>query len=176
MRDLIDDAVEMARLDTANIEVHLEPSNLCGIVRDVVASMKKEIDGRPVEVECEGVLDPIAVDLRLVRLAVKQLLDNALKYSAPGTAVTVRVRDVDGMMAVDVTDHGKGIPQVEQARIFDRFYRSPSVRKRMPGSGLGLSIAHGIARAHNGDLTVTSRPGETTFRLSLPTGHKGEQS
>lgn len=175
LRDLIDDSVEMARLDTANIEVHLEPSNLGEIVRDVVAAMAKEIDGRPLELSCDSGQQVVLADLRLVRLAVKQLLDNALKYSPPGMAVTVRVREVDGTMTIDVTDRGKGIPEVEQARVFDRFYRSPSVSKQVPGSGLGLSIALGIARAHNGDLTVTSHPGETTFRLSLPAGPKGEQ-
>jgi signal transduction histidine kinase len=138
--------------------------------------MQKEIDGRPLEAVCDGEQPAIAVDRRLVKLAIKQLLDNALKYSAPGTPVTVQVRHGNGMMTVDVTDHGKGIPPIEQARVFERFYRSPSVKKQMPGSGLGLSIAHGIARAHNGDLTVTSRPGETTFRLTLPAEHKGERS
>ena len=176
LRDLIDDAVEMARLDTANIEVHLERSNLGEIVRDVVASMQKEIDDRPLEVVCDAEQPAIAVDQRLVKLAIKQLLDNALKYPAPGTPVTIQVREANGTMTVDITDQGKGIPPLEQARVFERFYRSPSVKNQMPGSGLGLSIAHGIARAHNGDLTVTSRPGETTFRLTLPTEHKGERS
>jgi two-component system sensor histidine kinase KdpD len=174
LRDLIDDAVEMARLDTANIELHLERSNLGEIVRGLVASMQKEIDGRPLEVVCDAEQPAIAVDQRLVKLAIKQLLDNALKYSTPGTPVTVQVRHGNGMMTVDITDHGKGIPPLEQARVFERFYRSPSVKKQMPGSGLGLSIAHGIACAHYGDLTVTSRPGETTFRLTLPAEHKGE--
>jgi signal transduction histidine kinase len=175
LRDLINDAVEMARLDTANIEVHLERSNLGELVSDVIASMNKEIEGRPLEVVCDEGQPAIAVDQRLVKLAIKQLLDNALKYSAPGTQVTVQIRDGDGMMTVDVTDQGKGIPPIEQARVFERFYRSPSVKKQMPGSGLGLSIAYGIARAHNGDLTVTSIPGETTFRLTLPAEHKREQ-
>src|ERR1035437_4194478 len=134
LRDLIDDAVEMARLDTANIEVHLEGSNLGEIVRDVVASMQKELDGRPLEVVCEREPRAIAVDQRLVKLAIKQLLDNARKYSAPGTPVTVQIGDGDGMMTVDVTDRGKGIPPIEQARVFERFYRSPSVKKNMPGS------------------------------------------
>lgn len=62
----------------------------------------------------------------------------------------------------------KSIPADEQLRIFDRFYRSPSVKRQIPGSGLGLSIAHGIVRAHNGELTVSSRPGLTTFRITLP--------
>ena len=173
--DLIDDAVEMARLDTANIEVHLERSHLQEIVRDVVFSMQKEIDGRPLKMVCDGEQPAIAIDRRLVRLAIKQLLDNALKYSDPGTPVTVQVRDAKDMLTVDITDQGKGIPPLEQARVFERFYRSPSVKKQMPGSGLGLSIAHVIARAHNGDLTFKSRPGETTFRLSLPTRHGGER-
>jgi two-component system sensor histidine kinase KdpD len=176
LRDLIDDAVEMARLDTANIEVHLERSNLGEIVRDVVASMQKGITDRPLKVVCDAEQPAIAVDQRLVKLAIKQLLDNALKYPAPGTPVTIQVRETNGTMTVDITDQGKGIPPLEQARVFERFYRSPSVKNQMPGSGLGLSIAHGIARAHNGDLTVTSRPGETTFRLTLPAEHKGERS
>jgi two-component system sensor histidine kinase KdpD len=176
LRDLIDDAVDMARLDTANIEVNLERSNLGEVVRDLVASMQKEIDGRPLDVVCDAEQPAIAVDQRLVKLAIKQLLDNALKYSAPGTPVTVQVREANGTMTVDITDQGKGIPPLEQARVFERFYRSPSVKKQVPGSGLGLSIAHGIARAHNGDLTVTSRPGETTFRLTLPAEQEGERS
>jgi two-component system, OmpR family, sensor histidine kinase KdpD len=175
LRDLIDDVIEMARLDTANIEVHLERSNFCEIIRDVVASMQKEIDARPVEVICEGEQPVIPADQRLVKLAIKQLLDNALKYSAPGTPVTINVRSENGVMMVDIIDRGKGIPLSEQARVIERFWRSPSVKKQIPGSGLGLSIAHRIARAHNGDLTFTSRPGETTFRLILPAEYKGDR-
>jgi len=69
---------------------------------------------------------------------------------------------------VSVTDHGSGIPRQEQARIFQRLYRSPSVARQIPGSGLGLSIALNIVRAHHGDLNVTSGPGETMFELTLP--------
>jgi two-component system sensor histidine kinase KdpD len=176
LRDLIDNAVEMARLDAANIEVHLERSKLGEIARDVVVSMRKEIDTRPVEVISDGEEPAILVDGRLAKLAIKQLLDNALKYSPPGTPVTINVRRGDDVMMMDLTDYGKGIPSSEQARVFEKFWRSPSVQKQVPGSGLGLSIAHRIARAHNGDLTVTSRPGETTFRLVLPMEHKGERS
>jgi two-component system sensor histidine kinase KdpD len=175
LHELIDDTLEMARIDTADIQVQLERSDLEEIVRDVVASMRKEIDSRPVEITCHGERRAIPADRRLVRLAIKQLLDNTLKYSPPGTPVSISVADGGGVVAVDVTDRGNGIPAWEQARIFERFWRSPSVRKQMPGSGLGLSIAQGIARAHKGDLTVTSVPGETTFRLTLPAEHNGNQ-
>jgi two-component system sensor histidine kinase KdpD len=174
LRALIDNAIEMARLDTAHIEVHLARANIGEIIRDLVASMRKEIDTRPLEViGGDRERAAIPVDQRLIRLALKQLLDNALKYSPPGKPVTVTMRDGDDTMIVDVTDRGPGIPVSEQVRVFERFWRSPSVKKQVPGTGLGLSIAHSIARAHNGNLTVTSQPGETTFRLTLPVNAKG---
>jgi two-component system sensor histidine kinase KdpD len=172
---LIDDTVEMARLDTANIRVRTEPSNVDEIVRDVIASMRNEIDDRPLNVICDTHSPSIAIDRRLVSLAIKQLLANALKYSPPDTPVTIRVHNGSGV-TVSVTDCGKGIPVPEQSRIFERLYRSPSVQNRIPGSGLGLSIAQNIVRAHHGDLIVTSRPGETTFQLTFPTDQKGRKS
>ena len=173
LKDLIDDAVEMGRLDSANIEVQMEPSSVAEIVREVVAGMRPEIDSRPVEVVCDQTPSVIAIDRRLVKLAVKQLLDNALKYSAPDKPISIHVHDGTGMITVAVTDHGDGISEQEQSRIFDRLYRSPEVERQVPGSGLGLSIAQNIARAHHGDLTVSSHPGETTFRLTLPVEQKG---
>ena len=176
LRELIDDSIEMARLDTTNIEVRLETSGLNKIVRDLVASLGNELAGRPLEVLCDEPMPEVPVDRRLLKLAIKQLLDNALKYSPPGTRLEVRVHASGGTAAIEVTDHGEGIPPQEQKRIFDRFYRSPSVKNLMPGSGLGLSIASVIARAHNGDLTVMSGPGRTTFRITLPMDHTGGQS
>ncbi len=85
----------------------------------------------------------------------------------------MEVRRDGGMVAISVTDHGPGIPAQEQKRIFDRLYRSASVEHQIPGSGLGLSIAQNIARAHHGDLRVVSRPGETTFVLTLPAAPEG---
>jgi two-component system sensor histidine kinase KdpD len=167
LNELIDDAVEMGRLDTANIQVHAEPSDVAEIVREVLASMRNEIDNRPVNVIFDEHLSTISVDRRLIKLAIKQLLDNALKYSPPETPVHVRVHNGSGL-TVAVTDYGKGIPVHEQSRVFERLYRSPSVQNRIPGSGLGLSIAQDIVRAHHGDLSVSSRSGETTFRLTLP--------
>jgi two-component system sensor histidine kinase KdpD len=175
LKELIDDAVEMGRLDSSNIKVQVEPSNVAEIVREVVSSMQAEADGRPMNVVCDEFPAEIAVDRRLVRLAIKQLVDNALKYSPPDDPVMIHVHNGSGTVTVAITDRGKGIPTQEQSRVFDRLYRSPSVQHRVPGSGLGLSIAQNIARAHRGDLTVDSRPGETTFRLILPVEQKGAQ-
>jgi two-component system sensor histidine kinase KdpD len=174
LQELIDNAVDMARLDIAHIDVDLEASDLAEAVNEVVASMHSHIDGRPIEVISRERLPPLAFDRRLVKLAIKQLLDNALKYSPTGTPVTIDIERMNGSAAIDVTNQGQGIPVQEQRRIFERFYRSPSVRRQVPGSGLGLTIAHQIARAHNGDLTVASHPGKTTFRMSLPAPGKAD--
>ncbi len=171
---LIEDTVELARLDTANIRVHAESSDVNKIVREVIASMRTEIDDRPLDVVFDEAAPSVTIDRRLVSLAIKQILGNALKYSPPDTPITVRIHNGSGV-TVSVTDHGKGIPAQEQSRIFDRLYRSPSVEKRIPGSGLGLSIAQNIVRAHHGDLVVSSHPGETTFQLTLPADQKGNR-
>ena len=173
LKELIDDAIEMGRLDNTNIEVQAEPCDVEEVVREVVDAMRPEIDGRPVDVECAEHPATIAIDRRLIKLAIKQLLDNALKYSPSHQAIRIQVHNGDGKMTIAVTDHGEGISVQEQKRIFDRLYRSPSVRSTVLGSGLGLSIAQNIARAHKGDLTVSSHPGVTTFYLSLPADSKG---
>ena len=174
LKDLIDNAIEMARLDTSHIEVELQECQVDELPREVVASMHHEIEQREVQITVEGPPPVIPLDRRLMKLAIKQLLDNALKYSPPSSAVRIRIREADQVVKVEVTDQGKGIPEAEQKRIFERFYRGPSAKRQVPGSGLGLTIAHSIARAHGGELSVASRPGETTFCLTLPVAHKGE--
>jgi two-component system, OmpR family, sensor histidine kinase KdpD len=168
LQTLIDDALEMARLDSEHIDLNREPADLAEIVRQAVASLQPLTEGRDVALVCDAVPGPVYLDRRLVRLAIRQILDNALKYSPQGTPIQVRIDAADGSAAVAITNRGDGIPAAEQARIFERFYRSASTRQQIPGTGLGLSISSSIAQAHGGSLTVASRPGETTFRLTLP--------
>jgi two-component system sensor histidine kinase KdpD len=171
LRQLIDDAVELARLDTAHIEVHPEISTLQEILVDVIASMQSEVEDHPVSIQHSQQLPQLAFDKRLMKLAIKQLVDNALKYSPVEKEVQIATRANNGFVNLEITDFGHGIPAQEQSQIFERFYRSPSVKDQIPGSGLGLSIAQSIVKAHNGELTVTSQPGRTTFRVTLPVLH-----
>jgi two-component system sensor histidine kinase KdpD len=168
LRGLIDDTIALARLDTAHIEINPDICDIVDIMREVMHSLRTELEGRSVVVSGEDQIPEIALDRKLIKLAIKQLLDNAAKYSPAGSPLEIQLRQTKGSIHVEVTDHGKGIPREEQARIFERFFRSPSVLHQVPGSGLGLSIAHSIARAHQGDLTVTSHPGRTSFHLTLP--------
>lgn len=168
LRRLIDDALEMTRLTSRHIEIHREPTDAREFIEELVTSFRTEMDNRPAEVICDAQLPRIEVDRRLLSLALRQVVDNALKYSSPGTPITIGVHSSNGAIRFEVTDRGEGIPVLQQVRIFERFYRGASTKDQIPGSGLGLSIATNIAEAHQGELTVTSRPGETTFRLTLP--------
>jgi two-component system sensor histidine kinase KdpD len=174
LEELIDNALDMAQLDSEHIDVDLDVSSLGDAIQEVISSMKTEIGDRPLEFTCDEKLPPISFDRRLVKLAIKQILDNALKYSHCGTPIEIHAIRRNGTIVVEITDHGKGISAQEQIRIFERFYRSPSVQDQIPGTGLGLSIAHRILQAHGGDLTVRSRPGETTFSLVLPAERQGK--
>jgi two-component system, OmpR family, sensor histidine kinase KdpD len=168
LRELIDNAVEMARLDTAHIEIHPEMSDLREALNDVLAAMQTEIDERRVSVICSERLPAITFDRRLMKLAIKQLLDNAIKYSPFDTPIEVELHEGTGAVTLEITDHGQAIPVEEREKIFERFYRSPSVKNQIPGSGLGLSIANSIVQAQGGDLSVSSEVARTTFRMTLP--------
>jgi two-component system sensor histidine kinase KdpD len=168
LRELIDNAVEMARLDTAHIEISPEISELRETLDGVLGSLQTELDERRVCVDCPERLPAMAFDRRLIKLAIKQLLDNAIKYSPSDTPIEIELHGGIDAVTMEITDHGEAIPVEEQEKIFERFYRSPSVRYQIPGSGLGLSIAKSIIQAHGGTLSVSSKPACTTFQLSLP--------
>jgi two-component system sensor histidine kinase SenX3 len=110
-------------------------------------------------------------DRRQLTSALFNLLDNAIKYSEPGSTVQVRVANTNDEVSLVVQDHGIGIPAKDLDRIFERFYRVDQARSRETGgTGLGLSIVRHVVRNHGGDVTVISREGEgSTFTLILPT-------
>lgn len=110
-------------------------------------------------------------DVQVLAEAISNLVANAIAYSPPGAKVGVGIRDADGAVDISVTDHGIGIPEGEQQRIFERFYRADQARsRRTGGTGLGLSIVKHAVQRHGGEVTLWSRPGRgSTFTVRLPT-------
>ena len=107
----------------------------------------------------------------MLEQAVINLIDNAVKYSEPGTTVRIEAeRTADGLVQIRVIDQGCGIPAEHLPRLFERFYRVDKARSRkLGGTGLGLAIVKHIAQAHRGQVSVTSEPGKgSTFTLQLP--------
>lgn len=108
-------------------------------------------------------------DVRLVRMAILQLLDNAIKYASPGSTITLKVEATDSEVLFSVANEGSFIPPDERLRIFDRFYRSPGSQYRAAGTGIGLAVTKKILEAHRGRVWAESPTDHTTvFFLALP--------
>src|SRR4029077_5509125 len=102
-------------------------------------------------------------------VVLRQLIDNAVKYSPPESPVLVSAEPSNGRVIVSVADRGPGIPEAEQTRIFEKFHRAEASRQQIPGAGLGLAIAREIVHAHGGEIGVKSKPGKgSIFRFPLP--------
>ena len=162
---LVDDVVELAR--GAEAPLVMEDVRLDLLVERAVERSRLHAPAARFEVELEETLVRGAPD-RLDR-AVTNLLDNAVKWSPPGDAIDVSVRDG----AVTVRDRGPGIDPADLPHVFDRFYRSPSARGT-PGSGLGLAIVRQTADSHGGTVSAESAEGGgARLRLVLPVGNEG---
>jgi two-component system phosphate regulon sensor histidine kinase PhoR len=119
-----------------------------------------------------------SVDRARLRHVIANLVDNAIKYTPEEGKITLGMECEDGFARIYVSDSGIGIPEGEQQKIFDRFYRVDKARSReLGGSGLGLSIAKLIAEQHKGRIEVASEPGNgTTFTVFLPLKNSSDLS
>jgi signal transduction histidine kinase len=113
------------------------------------------------------------VDTELVQMALRNLIDNALKFSPPTTPITITAEAGKEYVTIGVRDQGPGIPEEEQSQIFDKFYRAVKDRSVTKGTGMGLAIAREIVRAHGGEIWLKSMPGAgSEFYFSLPLAPK----
>jgi len=166
---LVTDAVRIAQIDANKIQLEPQLVAVKDFVDRVLEDLKPRLDGRRLNVTLDGGLPSVSADPDLASMALRQVIDNGLKYSPPGTPLDVSADADAERITIRIRDQGSGIPKSERERIFDRFYRRQSVKDRVPGSGLGLYIAREIIRAHGGDLFVASTPDfSSEFCLTLP--------
>ncbi len=169
----IDDLLELSRLEVAT-GLAADPVSVAQFVADAVERVRGAAEQRGIEIEVEEAPVRLTVlgDRRQLVSAVTNLVDNAVKYSEPGSAVAVRARTDGVWVDVTVRDHGMGIPRRDLERIFERFYRVDRARSRETGgTGLGLAIVRHVASNHRGEVRVESREGVgSTFTLRLPAG------
>lgn len=174
MSGLVEDLLLLARLD-AGRPLEREAVDLLPLAVECLADAHAAGPDHvwrldlPAEDEDTTSFEVTGDDARLRQVLVN-LLSNARVHTPPGTSVTLRLRAAaDGGVDVDVSDDGPGIAPDLLPLLFDRFTRGDSARGREAGStGLGLAIAHAIVAAHGGELSVTTTPGATTFRVHLP--------
>ena len=166
---LVTEAIQMTRIESGNLRLNRELHAASSLIAAALHPMKPMTDGREVRTRLDGGLPHVNVDPELIQLAIRHLVDNALKYSSPAAPITISARTAESNLIISVADQGPGIPESEQSKIFERFHRSTGDRPPISGTGMGLTIARDVARAHGGDISVKSRPGQgSEFHLSLP--------
>jgi two-component system phosphate regulon sensor histidine kinase PhoR len=171
---LLNDLTDLSNIELGKVSLRLAPTPLRPIVDSVLELVAaKARDGEvSLTTEVSEVIHVQADRDRLVQVLIN-LVDNAVKYTPAGGAVTVRARPTaDGRVEVSVSDTGVGIPRADLPRITERFYRVDKARSReLGGTGLGLAIVKHLVLAHGGDLAIDSQEGRgTTVRVLLPEG------
>ena len=164
---IVSEAIQMGRIDAGKVSLQRSPHPLHEIVTGAASDLK--LSASRLLLEIPDRLPPLFVDGDLIGQAMKQLLDNADRYSPPGSPIVVMARLGADSVVVSVADSGPGVKADEQSRIFEKFYRGKHSSRSREGTGLGLSIAKGIIEAHGGKITVSARPeGGSVFSVQLP--------
>jgi signal transduction histidine kinase len=168
LQSLVSDAVQMLRIDAGDFVVHRERHSLEGIVRGVLKRFELRLDGHHVVQRIPPDLT-VDADRGLLALALRQLVDNAVKYSPHSSTIAVSATS-NGSVEITVSNTGSTIPESERPRVVERFYRGARARN-IPGTGMGLAIVQQIAQAHGGALSLESSDEQgTAFTIALSRG------
>jgi signal transduction histidine kinase len=171
---LVGDLLDLSRLERESPET--APVRLDRLVRDEVERVRGEAESKHIGVDFESEELTIAANQRDVAIAVRNVLDNAVRYTGDGGSIVVAVRKQGSEALVSIADTGEGIPTRDTERVFERFYRVDSARSRVTGgTGLGLSIVKHVAESHGGSVSLQSELGVgSTFTIHLPQASRGE--
>jgi heavy metal sensor kinase len=171
MSRLVDTLLRLSHGDAGTIRLSREPVELGLLARDVASSLGILAEERKQSIAFDITGDVVAsVDRLILREALVNVLDNAIKYSPAGATIAIRVGRHDAQALIAIADEGPGIPAPHRQRIFDRFFRVDEARARdHGGAGLGLAIAKWAVEMHGGEITVDERAtGGSEFRIVLP--------
>ncbi len=170
MRELIDDLTDLSLIESGQVVLTYEIVDLRALAGEISEELRATARERDVSIRIEG-SDGVTVegDRRRLGQILRNLLDNAVKFSPAGGSVRIRIDRRDGKPALAVEDDGPGIPLAEQDRIFQRFYQVDRSRSKVrPGTGLGLAIVKHLTQLHGAEVTVASQPGRgSAFRVTF---------
>lgn len=172
MQDLIDDILELSAIEAGNVNVEPAKIELCPLINDVVTSLAAKAYSREIVVKNQVAADTvISADPKRLEQMLTNLIDNAIKFNRDGGDVTIDCETAE-RIRIRVRDTGEGIPPQHLERLFERFYRIDRARSReLGGTGLGLAIVKHLARAHGGEVKVSSELGKgSVFEIDLPGG------
>ena len=162
--------MDLGRIESGRLRLDKQPTDLGRLVSNTIKSMEA-LSARH-RLVSDFPAEPLVamVDSKRVEQVLRNLLDNAIKYSPEGGTITVQAYPDNAQILIAVSDEGIGIPAEEWDRIFERFHRvENAITRRMRGAGLGLAVCQGIVEAHGGRIWVESQPGAgSTFCFTLP--------
>lgn len=171
LRRLADDLSTLSRAEEQRLDLNMSDADLADLAQRAASRLAPQFSDGDVTlaVSPSGPL-PVRADADRITQVLTNIIGNALTATPAGGSVTVAARATGGVARVAVTDTGVGLAAADLERVFERFYRAPGPQRRSSGSGIGLTIARNIARAHGGDVTAAS-PGHghgATFTLTIP--------
>jgi two-component system sensor histidine kinase SenX3 len=168
---LVQDIIELSRLQGANVAQQGHPVDINTVITESVDRSQLPAESKNIKIVIGGRVDAMVYgDQDLLVTALRNLIDNAIRYSPENTRVGIGVRAKAGLISISVTDQGDGMSPEDQERVFERFYRVDAARSRQTGgTGLGLSIVKHVISNHGGEVTLWSQPGQgSTFTIRLP--------
>ena len=167
---LIDNALELQRLEAGRRDLDLGPVDVGSLIRRAVLATGDE-QLTPIDVQAPDHLPLVWADAEAILEVIANFLDNAGRFSLGGGAITIQARRKGGMVEISVSDHGIGLEAAELPKVFEKFYRAENgIRMRGPGAGVGLTINRRIVESHGGQVAATSKgPGKgARFHFTLP--------
>jgi signal transduction histidine kinase len=168
---LVDNLLELARAGIGSSALHTEPTAVDLVIRRVVADMTPRAGSRRLRVRIPARLPQPSIDPVRVEQVIRNLVDNAVKFSPPEGIIDVSAMVQRNAVVVSVRDEGPGIAPEYQGRVFDRFFRVQRANSSVAGAGLGLAICKRFVELHGGEIELDSLPGQgATFRFTLPLG------
>jgi signal transduction histidine kinase len=174
---LINDLQLLALADAGELSLVYQPDNVVPVITSAVASMRPRASSKKVslKVDLPGTLTPVEIDSQRMSQVLYNLLDNAIRHTAPGGEVMVTAVEKNRALEVNVTDNGEGIPAEDLPHMFERFYRVDKSRAKITGgNGLGLTIAKRLIEAHGGKISVQSELEKgSCFSFTIPKSGKG---
>jgi two-component system, OmpR family, sensor histidine kinase KdpD len=166
---LVGNLLDLSRIEAGVLRPEKEWYPLSALVEDVLGRLGPLAAEHPIAVDVPDTLPPVLLDYVEIDQVLSNLLENALKYTPPGTPIRVAAHVAGAALTVEVADAGPGIAPAALPRLFEKFYRAASGPGQPRGTGMGLAVARGLVEAHGGRLDVTSALGQgTCFRFTLP--------
>jgi two-component system sensor histidine kinase KdpD len=170
LNHLVTNLLDLTRIEAGVLSPQRGWYSIAEILYAVLQRLAGDLADRPLELIIADDLPLLPIDYVQIEQVLWNILENARKYSPPGTPITIAVAAREQVLQIQIGDRGPGIPADERVRVFEKFYRLPQQNgERVPGSGIGLAICKGLVEAHGGQITILGREGGGTLvEIGLP--------